>query len=181
MSKLLAKAPEDQAAQLYVYFRWVCYLILAGACVYLFSAYSFGERVPAGFQAMGLHFRPGHRLVVHKGFQRADKLQRGDVILYRSHRPSRTVQTRRLVSRVIGLPGETIQVEAGRVLIDGDPLRDSWILLPDGRSEYRYDIQPVTVPSGFVFVINDSRHDLAPDSRTLGPISEATILGKIVM
>ena len=91
------------------------------------------------------------------------------------------MQTRRLVSRVIGLPGETIQVEAGRVLIDGDPLRDSWILLPEGRSEYRYDIQPVTVPLGFVFVLNDSRHDPASDSRTLGPIPEAAILGKVVM
>ena len=83
------------------------------------------------------------------------------------------------VKRVIGLPGETVQVKDGKVYINGSdtPLRDDFINngLADG------DFGPYTVPEGHYFIMGDNREN-SLDSRywTNKYVAKGKILGKVI-
>ncbi|MDF1595019.1 MAG: signal peptidase I [Acidimicrobiia bacterium] len=85
---------------------------------------------------------------------------RGDVIVF--EHPDRTGF--HLIKRVIGMAGQTIDVEDGAVFVDGRELVERWTVddtTPNG--SWR-------VPAGHVFVLGDARHRSRDDGRTLGPI-----------
>ena len=72
-----------------------------------------------------------------------------------------------LVKRAVGLPGETVTIVEGQVLIDGRVGRDRWAqgpTLPDGAW---------TVGEGEVFLLSDNRSATRDDGRSFGPVSWA--------
>ncbi|HZP56812.1 MAG TPA: signal peptidase I [Dehalococcoidia bacterium] len=76
--------------------------------------------------------------------------RRGDVIVFRFPLdPSRD-----FIKRVIGVPGDTVEVRDGRVFINGNPLKEDYIYqTPD------YSYGPKTVPEGQYFVLGDNRRN----------------------
>ena len=76
-----------------------------------------------------------------------------------------------LIKRVVGLPGETIEVRGGQVYIDGGPLDESWTVNPGGGSYGPRDIPPL-----HVFVMGDNR-GASNDSRNFGPVAIEHIVG----
>lgn len=102
---------------------------------------------------------------------------RGDVIICRY--PGRFVDARKLipqhfVKRLIALPGETIAIEDGVVLINGEPLDEPY--LDPVRVRYRRSMQPRTLGADEYFVMGDHR-DASNDSRRIGPIPRRMIIG----
>jgi signal peptidase I len=94
--------------------------------------------------------------------------QRGDVLVFRYPRdPSKD-----FIKRVIGLPGETVEVRAGRVYIDGSLLPE-----PFGPNEGSYSAPPTVVPQDNVYVMGDNRNN-SSDSHTWGPLPESYIVGR---
>ncbi len=84
-----------------------------------------------------------------------------------------------LVSRVIGLPGETIWSAKGSIYIDGRRLEEpGWYNPPFGELG-RTGIARTTIPAGSYFVMGDNRMD-ACDSRAFGPIPRSLVVGKAV-
>jgi signal peptidase I len=79
------------------------------------------------------------------------------------------------IKRVIALPGETVEIRANRVLIDGVAIDEPY--LPAGVQ--MRDMDPVTVPGGHVWVMGDNRN-VSDDSRSFGPIPIDTIVGRAV-
>ena len=77
-----------------------------------------------------------------------------------------------LIKRVIGLPGETVEIRENRVLIDGQPLDEPY--LP---TLFMREYGPAQVPEGHIFVMGDNR-GASNDSRAFGPVSVDRIIGK---
>lgn len=78
-----------------------------------------------------------------------------------------------LVKRIVGLPGETIELRNGYVLIDGQPLKESF---PHELS--LQNLPPVRLGPLEYFVLGDNR-DNSNDSRSFGPIYRESIIGRV--
>ncbi|MEP7103367.1 MAG: signal peptidase I [Candidatus Dojkabacteria bacterium] len=87
-----------------------------------------------------------------------------------------------LIKRVIGLPGETIRVENGKVYINGKELEESY--LPSGTytggGTYLKEGKDLTLPEENYFVMGDNRR-VSSDSRYIGIIQEDWLQGKIFL
>ncbi len=87
-----------------------------------------------------------------------------------------SVREEDLIKRVIGLPGETITIENGRVHVDGVPIQEPY--LPEGVQ--MADFGPVSLAEDEVFLMGDNR-EFSMDSRAFGPIKVDHIIGEAVL
>ena len=108
------------------------------------------------------------RLVVEKVSYRLHNPRRGDVVVLRM--PDRGPEL--LIKRIIGLPGETVEVRDGTVYINGQPMDEPY-LVRSTSSTYG----PTLVPEGYVFVMGDNR-GASNDSRVFGPVPLDRVVGR---
>ena len=80
-----------------------------------------------------------------------------------------------LIKRVIALPGETIEIRDGHVLVEGEALEEPWVKHAAARG-----FPATTVPPLHVFVMGDNRPD-SRDSRAFGPIHIDQIEGRALL
>ena len=79
------------------------------------------------------------------------------------------------VKRVIGLPGETIEIRDSRVYIDGELLEEDYL-----RGDLVYpDFGPVRISEGAIFVLGDNRPN-SVDSRSIGEIKTENVKGRVI-
>ncbi|MFZ5596297.1 MAG: signal peptidase I [Bacillota bacterium] len=99
--------------------------------------------------------------------------RRGDIIVFMPPLPSEKYP---YVKRLIGLPGETVELKDNRVYINGEPIEEKY--LPEGLKFRNYG--PVTVPDNSYFMMGDNRNN-SSDSRVWGFLPEKMIIGKAVV
>lgn len=99
-------------------------------------------------------------------------IQRGDTVVF--WYPEDT--TKSYIKRVIGLPGDKVAVEAGRVVVNGQRLVENYVP-PEYRDDRPYP--PTTVPPDEYFVLGDHRSS-SNDSRAWGFVPRSYIYGKAV-
>ena len=100
---------------------------------------------------------------------------RGDVVVFRLPKDVSS-ENPVDIKRVVALPGETISFVDGRVVVDGSPLDEPY--LRPAESTYALVGKPeeTSVPGGSYFVLGDNRGQ-SRDSRSFGPVDEASIVG----
>jgi signal peptidase I len=132
-------------------------------------------------------------LTAKRPYADAASVKRGDVVVFMHEENGNRYN---LVWRVVGLPGETIEVSGESLLINGEAVKrqqvrrsDSETVLREqiGDVSYQVALQPspakmppdvsVTVPADHFFVMGDNRLG-ARDSRYFGPIPFGSIIGK---
>lgn len=98
--------------------------------------------------------------------------KRGDVIVFRQ--PNQAIGTveRDFIKRVIGLPGEVVEVHDGTVYINGNPMHEPYIA-----DKPAYDCPPKLVPPEMYFVLGDNRNN-SSDSHSWGPVPKGNIIGQ---
>ncbi len=99
--------------------------------------------------------------------------QRGDIIVFRYPNPDLTAAPKDYIKRVIGLPGDHIVIEDGRVMINGVMLNEPYIAEPPVA-----DFATV-VPEDSLFCMGDNRNN-SSDSRFWGPMPLANLKGQAV-
>ncbi len=89
-------------------------------------------------------------------------------------RGERPVSLNDFIKRIIGLPGEIIEIKEGTVFINGVPLEEDYIT-SDRRPIYEYG--PVTIPDGEYLVLGDNRNQ-SWDSHYWGFVPRKNIVGR---
>ncbi len=118
-------------------------------------------------QSMEPNLHTAQRVVVEKVTYRfSHGPRRGNIIVI--DLPN---QSDMLIKRVIGLPGETIEVRGGEVYIEGERLEETWKVNRGGGN-----YGPKTIPPLHVFVMGDNR-GASNDSRNFGPVNIEYIVG----
>lgn len=114
--------------------------------------------------------RAGERILISKLAVRKGNLRRFDiVVLYKPDEPDKS-----LIKRVIGMPGEIVEIRAGRVLTNDKPLPQPFTGA-DALSPA--DMKALLIPRGTYFVMGDNRL-VSFDSRLFGPVPQKYIYGK---
>src|SRR6266511_1268207 len=174
------------------YFESIVIAVILALFIRTFVVQAF--KIPTG--SMENNLLIGDHLLVNKfvfaptatGLERAvlpiGTLERGDVIVFKyPEEPDRD-----FIKRVIGLPGETVELREKKVYVNGKPLDEPYVhfLQPPGSSSEMhevtsYDVRerygPVTVPPRQYFVMGDNR-DNSQDSRYWGFLPRENIKGK---
>jgi signal peptidase I len=115
----------------------------------------------------------GDRVLVNKLGYHLHAVHRGDVVVFRRP-PDFQVDEDDLIKRVVGLPGETVQGQGRKVLVNGKTLTEPYVEPACNGTE---DFPAVTVPAGHLWVMGDNRCD-SSDSRVFGPIDQGLVVGR---
>jgi signal peptidase I len=124
-------------------------------------------------------------LAIGKALLPVRPIRRGDIIVFKyPDQPDRD-----LIKRVIGLPGQTVELRNKKVYIDGKPIDEPYVhfLIPPSTafqeitsSDVRENYGPVTVPPEQYFVMGDNR-DNSEDSRYWGFLPRNNVKGKALI
>lgn len=138
-----------------------------------------------------------HQLIVEKVSYAFSSPKRGDIIVFIDElevdnsipakfkrlyedmfaKISRQEGHLRLVKRVIGVPGDTIDIKEGLVFINGKQLDETYLTVPTSAKSLTY---PLVVPEGNYFCMGDNR-TVSYDSRDFGAVPLEKIEGKVIL
>lgn len=143
------------------------------AIVYIFIA---SPHVIVG-HSMDTSFANGEFVLVNKFLYHFEEPQRGDVIIFK-YSP-----TADYIKRIIGLPGDSVELIGGYVYVNGKKLQESAYINP-GNLSYGLDFlannKKIIVPINHYFVMGDNREE-SSDSREWGFVDKNAIDGKVFL
>jgi signal peptidase I len=138
-----------------------------------YNEYLFKNKIVQAYHipsaSMSPTLRKGDHILAAKYNFSREKTRRGDVIVFKYPKDKKTDY----VKRVIGLPGEKINILNNEVFINGRRLDEPYIVY-HGSEKYG----PYTIPERSYFVMGDNR-DFSQDSRVWGPVPTDLIEGLV--
>ena len=172
------------------YFESICVAVILALFARTFIVQAF--KIPTG--SMENNLLVGDHLLVNKfavgptlthledALLPVGSIERGDILVFKyPEEPERD-----FIKRVIGLPGETLELRNKTVYIDGESLEEPYVRFLVGPREddretdafdLRFNYGPVTVPEGQYFMMGDNR-DNSEDSRYWGFMPREYVKGK---
>ena len=151
---------------------FLLYVVVVVGITFLIIHY-VGQRTYVSGSSMENTLSDGDNLIVDKITYRFSDPKRYDIIVF----PYQYEENTYFIKRIIGLPGETVQIVDGIIYIDGEALQESY-----GREVMKNSglaADPVTLGEDEYFVLGDNRND-STDSRdpSVGKIPRDRIIGR---
>ncbi|WP_336885154.1 signal peptidase I [Caldalkalibacillus salinus] len=114
----------------------------------------------------------GEKILVNKVMYHLDEPQRGDILVFHAE------HGKDWIKRVIGEPGDTVEVRDDQLYINGEPIEERYLedKLLQTSGILTHDFQ-TTVPEGHIFVMGDNRQN-SRDSRSIGAIPIDDVVGR---
>jgi signal peptidase I len=129
--------------------------------------------MPAGSMLQTLQVND--RIIIDKTAYQERSPQRRDIIVFN---PTNKLRQEKFndpfIKRIIGLPGETVKIQNGKVYINGKPLTEKYI-----SESPQYTYEPVVIPANSYFVLGDNRNN-SYDSHYWGFVPRDLIIGKMI-
>lgn len=166
--------------------------LLSSGFVFSLRAYVIESRwIPSGAMEPTLQGSPNQenadRILVNKFSYRFENPKRGDIIVFLPNEELQKEQYKdAFIKRIVGLPGEKVQLKKGLVYIDNQPLSEKKYLTSKQRTlidictagtQPPYLSKPVTIPAESYLVLGDNRNS-SYDGRCWGVVPRNLIIGK---
>ena len=152
---------------------WIFYIIVILVLTYVIITY-VGQRTSVSGSSMETTLSDGDQLLVDKLSYRFQDPKRFDIIVF----PYQYEENTYYIKRIIGLPGETVQIdENGNIYINGELLEENYgaeTIQNPGRAA-----KPITLGDDEYFVMGDNRNN-SKDSRSeeVGNVKRSQIIGR---
>jgi signal peptidase I len=141
-----------------------------GVAVAVLTLFSFV--IFTRFQVFGASMAPAiyqdDHLAINQWVYSIDQLQRGDVVVIANI----GLPDHPYIKRVVGLPGDTVEIIGGWLVVNDALIDEPYLGTPDG-----FDYPETIVPEGMIFVLGDNRR-ISEDSRTWGPVPIGDVIGR---
>ncbi|GIP14526.1 signal peptidase I [Paenibacillus montaniterrae] len=166
--------------------EWIKAIAIAVVLVFIVRTFLFSPFIVDG-ASMEPNFHTKERVIVNLLIYKISKPSYGDVVVF-----DVPEEGRRFIKRVIGVPGDTIEVHGDDVYVNGERIEEPYLEEAiaeshergetyNGQSDYfsfpNDYYQDNVVPEGHYFVMGDNRSD-SKDSRAIGYVSEDEIIGR---
>lgn len=154
--------------------RWVLHTMIVCLFAFVIVVY-FGQGVKATDCGMEPEIRKGDVVFINKMVYDISKPKRGDIIAFK---PNGDDTSGSNIKRIVGLPGETIRIQNGKICINGKELKESYgttMIENAGVAE-----EEIVLSGDEYFVLGDDRND-GEDSRmaNIGNVKRDDIEGKV--
>ncbi len=175
-SEAMEKKAEGRRKRASVLLDLVIYALIIYTCIYLIPTYVIQRTIVDG-PSMEDTLHNGEHLLVEKISYHLDQLKRFDIIVFYPH--GRDYEEY-YVKRIIGLPGETVQIKGADIYINGERLDENY-----GKEPITYAglaEEPITLDSDEFFVMGDNR-EVSLDSRyeEVGEVTKENIGGRAIL
>jgi signal peptidase I len=156
--------------------RWIVVALMVATVAIVGGNWGFVSRaasirmyeIPSGSMAPAI--QPGDRVTAELGASKPDRHE-----FWIFEMPAKNGSPPRdAIKRVIGLPGETIAVENGKVIINGRPLDEPYLPLP-----MTYTMAPIKLSETHYFLMGDQRNASA-DSHLFGAVPAEKLRGRVL-
>lgn len=154
---------------------WVIVTIL-GVVIAFALVFSFGMQVMVIGDSMEPELANGQKVLVDRALAAIISPKRGDIIVFL---PNGNTNSHYYVKRVIGVPGDTVQITDGILYINGSAADEDPEVF-DKMEDAGIAANPVALKSGEYFVLGDNRNS-SEDSRSanIGIVSNSMCVGKV--
>lgn len=112
-------------------------------------------------------------ILVDKVIYRVSNPNRGDIVVF--HKPGDPPDSPALIKRVVGIPGDVLEVKDGKLWRNGQPIDEPYM-----HEKIDFDRGPYIVKPGHLFMMGDNRNNSA-DSRVWGQLPLENVLGRAEM
>ena len=163
---------SDRERELREALGWIIYILIVVCATYLIVTY-VGQRTKVSGDSMQATLQDGDNLIVDKISYRFRDPKRYEIIVF----PYRYAEDTYYIKRIIGLPGETVQIIDGYVYIDGELLDEDYGL--EVMNNPGNAAEPITLGEDEYFVLGDNSNRSA-DSResSVGVLHRAELIGR---
>jgi signal peptidase I len=138
-----------------------------------------GQPYQVEMHSMQGTLEPGQYVFVDKLTPRFDSYHRGDIVVFSAPESAGRQEGVPFIKRVIGVPGDAVEIHDGRVFVNGDELDEPYLFegaLGAEPTETAQRSQWI-VPDGQLFLMGDHRTQ-SIDSRAFGPVPIASVVGR---
>jgi signal peptidase I len=121
--------------------------------------------------SMEPNFHEGERVIVFKAayWSWIGKPQRGEIVVLQAP----VASDGDYIKRVIGLPGDTVEIVQGATYVNGVRLNEPYV-----KRSFTYTYPKTVIPAGTYFLLGDNR-DVSNDSHRFGPLPRSNIIGRV--
>ncbi len=158
---------------------WVKYLLIALILGWILSQFVIQRSEVVGNSIVPT-LTNGDMLFVEKLSTYFGMPPRGTIVTIDMGNVPNSGSTDVLVKRVIALPGDTIDFQDGKVILNGEALEEPYVVDDNWTSPPQAWYGPYEIPEDMVFVMGDNRA-FSVDSRVFGPVPKASVQGHILV
>ena len=152
---------------------WLFYILIIIGLTYLIITY-VGQRTRVSGSSMETTLSDGDNLIVDKLSYRFQEPKRFDIVVF----PYKYEENTYYIKRIIGLPGDTVQVKDGYTYINGE-LLESDIYGAEVMIEAGTASEPITLGEDVYFVLGDNRnHSLDSRDPSVGILKREDLIGR---
>lgn len=129
---------------------------------------------------------PEHYVLVDKLTPHWAPYERGDIVVFQPPEGFTSPSGAPFIKRVIGLPGDRVDLQDGFVLVNGTQIDEPYVFRRNGGNGEMEETEPTSgettwlVPDGSLLVLGDHR-SASEDSRDFGPIEVSSVLGRATL